>query len=62
MMRKGRKYATLSRSAMVGASRAPSLARVEHAPVNILILNSNLKVDSVCQNIYLGNLELCCEP
>ena len=35
MMRKGRKYATLSRSAMVGARRAPSLARVEQAPVNI---------------------------
>ena len=35
MMRKGRKYATLSRSAMVGASRAPSLASVEHAPANV---------------------------
>ena len=33
MMTKGRKAATESRSAMVGASRAPTLAIVEHIPI-----------------------------
>ena len=47
MMRKGRKYATLSRSAMVGARRAPSLARVEHAPANIILgFNCQAQVQS----------------
>ena len=44
MMRKGSQGATVSRSAMVGASSAPSLARVEHMPANILCISLYLIV------------------
>ena len=44
MMTKGRKYATLSRSAMVGARRAPSLARVEQAPVYYVTLATHCDI------------------